>query len=214
MLITPTKPIILSLCDFSGRMVHPWKDTHYCVTVDIKYHWTHETSYGLALKADVTQWKYPENWITPEIVFAFPPCTNVAVSGALHFQSKGLGALIESLQILKSCVEICETASRFALLENPVSMFSSYWRKPDFTYEPWHYAGYLDNPREEAYTKTTCLWVFNNSSKIFRMPVIKPCFDYKKNHIRDMGFDNYEDRRYKRSLTPKCFAKAVHEYNK
>lgn len=210
MKIKPNKPILLSLCDMSGIMVEPWKESHYCVTLDIANKVNKETDYGLSLSADVIEWKYPIEWNKPDIVFAFPSCTHVATSGAKHFQSKGLRALIYSLLVLEACVQHCETATNFALLENPVSTFSTYWRNPDFKFHPWQYAGYLDKPKDESYSKLTCLWSFGN----FKMPIIKPCWDINKKYIQNMQPSLDKTKGTNRSLTPKGFARAVYLSNK
>jgi hypothetical protein len=55
------------------------------------------------------------------------------------------------------------------MLENPVGVLSSYWRKPDHTFDPCDYGGYL-NPAGDAYTKKTCLWTGGG----FIMPGKKP----------------------------------------
>ena len=55
------------------------------------------------------------------------------------------------------------------MLENPVGVLSSYWRKPDHTFDPCDYGGYL-NPAGDAYTKKTCLWTGGG----FIMPKKKP----------------------------------------
>ena len=51
-------------------------------------------------------------------------------------------------------------------IENPVSTISSYWRKPDHTFDPWQYNA-LDPA--SSYTKKTCLWVGVGS----RCPALK-----------------------------------------
>jgi hypothetical protein len=47
------------------------------------------------------------------IVFAAPPCTNLAVSGARWFKEKGVGGLTEAIEIVEACRRICEW-SRFS----------------------------------------------------------------------------------------------------
>lgn len=37
----------------------------------------------------------------PVIIFAFPPCTNLAVSGARDFQRKGLRGFIDGLELVE-----------------------------------------------------------------------------------------------------------------
>lgn len=76
--------IVISLCDLTGNMLKPWARAGYeCHAYDIQhsirrdrecdginYHWCDVR--GLT----------PEALPRPSIIFAFPPCTNLAVSGA------------------------------------------------------------------------------------------------------------------------------------
>ena len=89
--------------------------------------------------------------------FGFPPCTHVAVSGARWFKDKGLGALIDSLELFHAAMRLAEWTKAPYMIENPVSTVSTYWRKPDYTFDPCDYGGYL-SPPGDAYTKKTCLW--------------------------------------------------------
>jgi hypothetical protein len=87
------------------------------------------------------------------------------------------------------------------MLENPVGMLSSYWRKPDYTFQPWQYG--------DTYTKKTCLWTGGG----FVMPdawhVRKPAGTVESIHLMPPS----ADRGDKRSVTPAGFARAVFEAN-
>jgi hypothetical protein len=135
------------------------------------------------------------------IVFAFPPCTNLSVSGARWFQDKGLEALHDSLGLVIACKRICEASGAQWMLENPVGMLSSYWRKPDYTFQPWQYG--------DTYTKKTCLWTGHG----FVMPPAwqrtKPDSTTATIHMMPPS----ADRGDKRSVTPAGFARAVFEAN-
>src|SRR5215831_14633808 len=152
--------IVISLFDYSTNMVRPWADAGFlCYCVDLQ-HPAGMSGEGnvIRVRADVREWLPP--YAKVEMLFAFPPCTHVAVSGARWFQDKGIGALIEALQLFEASVRLAEWTRAPYLIENPVSTISSYWRKPDFTFHPYDYGGYL-NPQSDAYTKKTCLWVGN-----------------------------------------------------
>ena len=189
-------------------MVKPWLEAGYeCICVD----WQHPegiTREGKLVKvgADLM------NWLPPladyKIVFGFPMCTDIAVSGALHFKNKGIKSLVKSLALVDRCREIGEWSKAPWFLENPVSVISSYWRKPDYIWNPYEYAGYLDNPIPEAYTKKTCLWTGNG----FKMPEPKPVEVAKKNYIRDL--QPSPERVNIRSATPLGFAYAVYYANR
>jgi len=92
------------------------------------------------------------------------------------------------------------------MIENPVSTLSTYWRKPDYMFDPCDYGRYLDPPGD-AYTKKTCLWVGNG----FVMPPKKPVPPVEGSKIHRMPPS--KDRGYLRSVTPMGFAEAVFQAN-
>lgn len=201
-----SRGIVLSLCDRTGNMVRPWLLAGYeCWIVDIQ-HPPGKTQDGNLVRvgADVLNWMPPR--YDYAMVFAFPPCTHLAVSGSRHFASKGLRVASEALALVDRCREICEWSGAPWMLENPVGVLSTYWRKPDYTFNPYEYAGYLPPAEQaaESYTKKTCLWVGGG----FRMPVISPVgrHDGSIMHHRVRCAD-------KRSVTPRGFAQAVYERN-
>lgn len=191
--------IVLSLFDYTTNMVKPWAEAgHECYCVDLQ-HSTGSYENIHCIRADVNDYR---PGFRPDIVFAFPPCTDVAVSGARWMQDKGLGALIRALELFKRAVDIADTCGAPYMIENPVSTVSTYWRKPDYTFHPWQYG---DN-----YTKKTCLWTGNG----FVMPepavTERPAdCDTKRIHYASPG----EERANFRSETPMGFARAVFEAN-
>jgi hypothetical protein len=101
-----------------------------------------------------------------------PPCTHLAVSGARHFKAKReSGVQQEALDFVERLLgsRIPKTA-----LENPVSIISSVFRKPDQIIHPWQFG--------HGETKATCLWlkglpkliptniVEGREAKVHRMP--------------------------------------------
>ena len=124
--------IAISCFDKSTNMMKPWANAGYtCYCVDIQ-HPAGETHEGNIIKVGVNMLE----WLPPrkEIAFAafFPPCTDVAVSGARWFKDKGIGALINALKLFEISVKIAEWSGAKYFIENPVSTVSSYWRKPDY----------------------------------------------------------------------------------
>ena len=198
--------VVLSLCDYTGNMVKPWAEAGYeCICVDIRHEPGERKKNGITfVGADIRDWLPPR--LDYEIVFAFPPCTNLAVSGARWFKDKGLKGLIEGLELVERCREICEWSGAPYMIENPVSTLSTYWRKPDYTFNPCDYGGYL-NPPSDHYTKKTCLWTGNG----FVMPPKKPVepSEGSKMHLLPPS----KDRANIRSETPKGFAMAVYDSN-
>ncbi len=186
-------------------MVRPWAEAGFeCICVDLKHDGARTTGGITYLGADLLDWLPPPRRYA--IVFAFPPCTNVAVSGARWFREKGLGGLSEAVDLLEACRRICEWSEAPWMIENPMSTFSSYWRKPDYSFDPCEYGGYLDPPGD-AYTKKTCLWAGNG----FVMPdrkTVEP-LEGSKMHLMPPT----PDRSDRRSETPMGFAQATFKAN-
>lgn len=90
-----------------------------------------------------------------DLMIAHPPCTHLAVSGARWFKGKGSeqAAALEFVFALLGC-----DIPRIAL-ENPVSIISTRFRKPDQIIQPWMFG--------HGETKATCLWLKN-------LPLLKP----------------------------------------
>lgn len=198
--------LVLSLCDRTGVMVEPWLEAGFrCMIVDTR-HPPGATQDGLLTRvgADVRGWLPPRTEYG--FVAAFPPCTHLAKSGARWFKDKGLAALIEGLEVVEACRRICEWTGAPWMLENPSGSISTYWRKPDHTFDPCHYGGYLDPP-DDAYTKLTCLWTGGG----FVMPERRPVepVEGSKMHLVGPG----PRRSDIRSVTPAGFARAVFEAN-
>lgn len=200
----PDSHMILSLCDRTGVMVRPWAEAGYdCLCVDIQHQDRIEGSIAF-VGADVTDYLPPLTEY--RMVFAFPPCTNLAVSGARWFRDKGLKGLCDGLRVVEACRRICEWSGAPYLIENPVSTLSTYWRKPDHIFDPCDYGGYL-TPPGDRYTKRTCLWTGNG----FVMPAKRPVEPAEKSLIHHMPPS--PDRGDLRSVTPEGFARAVFEAN-
>lgn len=198
--------IVISLFDLTGNMVKPWAQAGYlCYCVDLQ-HPRGETRDGRIIRvgADVRNWLPPFAPVT--MFFAFPPCTHVAASGARWFKDKGLGALIDALQLFDASVRLAEWTGAPYLIENPVSTVSTYWRKPDHTFDPCDYGGYL-KPPGDFYTKKTCLWTGNG----FVMPQRKRVSPKEGSRLHRLPPS--DGRANLRSATPKGFAQAVFDAN-
>lgn len=200
------KPVVLSLCDKTGNMVEPWIAAGYeAITVDLQPSDTVNPARHHFV-ADVTAWHYPLSFGPPAIVFAFPPCTDLASSGARWFKDKGLRGLIKGLQVVDACREICETSGAPWMLENPVGTLSTYWRKPDHSFNPRDFTAFelADN-----YTKKTCLWTGNG----FLMPEPARAHGLAEPDDRIHKASANAERSNFRSATPMGFARAVFEAN-
>ncbi len=212
--------IALFLYDYTTEMARPWAEAGYlCYCVDIQ-HEAGETREGNIIKVgvDISTWLPPNENIS--FVAAFPPCTDIAVSGAPHFKTKGLSALAEAIKQFHWVTRIVEWANAPYIIENPISTISTYWRKPDYYFHPYEYGGYLPEddtnpvseiiPPRDAYPKKTCLWAGNG----FAMPEQKPVEcppGYSPQH-KKLGGKSQKTKNI-RSATPRGFARAVFEAN-
>lgn len=197
---------VISMCDHSGVMVEPWALAGYeCIIVDL-LHPAGSSTHGNVTRVGANMLHYLPAQREYAAAFAFPMCKNLAVSGDRWFKDKGLRGLIEGLELVERCRQICEWTSSPWMLENPVSTLSSYWRKPDHIFNPCDFGGYLI-PFGDAYTKKTCLW----TGAGFQMPIPKPVepTEGSKMHLLPPS----EDRDQLRSITPAGFAQAVFEAN-
>jgi hypothetical protein len=187
-------------------MARPWAKAGFlCYCVDLQHQpGEQRTGNIIRIGADVREWLPP--YAKVKILFAFPPCTHVAVSGARWFKDKGLGALIDALELFEATVRLAEWTEAPYMIENPVSTVSTYWRKPDHSFDPFEYGGYARS-KADAYTKRTCLWTGNG----FVMPERKgvaPGLGSKMHRLAPSP-----QRSALRSSTPRGFAQAVFEAN-
>jgi len=185
-------------------MVRPWARAGYeCVAVDTKNDGSTEHVGDGSIhyvEADVREYQATADEY--RIAFAFPPCTDLAGSGARWWQDKGLRALADGIELVAACHETVDDLGCPWMLENPVGALSTHWRDPDWTFDPFEYDGFTD--RDEAYTKRTCLW----TSDDFRMPSADGVErDDADDRIHKMAPS--EDRAERRSETPTGFAAAV-----
>lgn len=222
------------LFDYTGIMANPWLEAGYeCWCFDGQ----HEP--GIAKDGDyvkVGMWfdayntkKHVEEIlnmvVNADIVIGFPECTDLAVSGAAHFKSKSeknVAFQAEATELAKFVEYVGNTFNCPWMAENPVSVLSTLWRRPDFNFDPWEYGGYLPEddihplypeyikPRD-AYPKKTCIW----SGNAFVMPETKPVKvepGYSDQH-KKLGGKSLKTKNI-RSATPRGFARAVFEFNK
>jgi hypothetical protein len=183
-------------------MVEPWLEAgHECWIVDIQHEpGEHREGNLVRVGADILTWLPPRRDYV--ITFAFPPCTNLSVSGARWFHDKGLAGLAQGIALVERCALICQWTEAPWMLENPVSVLSSYWREPDYLFQPWQYG--------DPVSKKTCLWTGNG----FVMPT--PSVAVRPANVEEKVWRMAPspDRGDKRSETPPGFALAVYGANR
>ena len=86
-----------------------------------------------------------------DMIIAFPPCTDLCVSGARHFAKKQAdGRQQRSIDFFMKFVNAdCDKIA----IENPIGIMSTKYRKPDQIIQPWQFG--------DKYSKSTCLWLKN-----------------------------------------------------
>jgi hypothetical protein len=228
------------LFDYTGIMAKPWADAGYlCYCFDGQHPqgvsksshenilnvgmWFSNEITGDVSGADVSK-IIAITGVDIDFIFGFPECTQLAVSGAAHFAKKrdANPAFQEEAMVLVYLVRDLgvELGCRWGL-ENPISVISTMWRKPDFNFHPHEFGGYLpDNdahptypeyikPRD-AYPKKTCIWSGNGFIKPGKKPV--DCEPGYSDQHKKLGGKSLKTKNI-RSATPRGFAQAVFEYN-
>lgn len=86
-----------------------------------------------------------------DMLIAFPPCTHLAVSGARWFKQKQLDGRQQAA--IGFFMAFANAPIDKIAIENPVSIMSTKWRKPDQIIQPYEFG----HPE----SKRTCLWLKN-----------------------------------------------------
>jgi hypothetical protein len=207
-------PIVISLCDLTGNMVEPWVEEGYeALLVDPQHGFTYSDGYVHKFAGTVAE-------AMPLIgfhirsgdvaaVFSFPPCTQLAGSGARWWAKKRAEDYMfqaKAVAVAEQCRSIGRLSGAPWFVENPVGALSRVFGKPSHTFDPFDYTAY--EPADN-YTKRTCLWAGGG----FVMP---------RTH-RDPNLGAPDDRIHRappgharqgfRSATPLGFARAVFAAN-
>ena len=205
---------IISLCDLTGNMVQPWVDAGYHALLVDPQHGTTRAEGAVTKFAGTIEDAMPaigELIRAGDIaaVFGFPPCTDMAVSGARWFEAKrAADKMFQAKAVMVA--EQCRTIGRLAgapwFVENPVSVLSSAFGKPQHTFHPADYTAYEPG---DNYTKKTCLWT--GGGFIMPAPEKDPTLGDPDNRIH-MAPPGPERANF-RSATPMGFARAVFAAN-
>ena len=133
---------VLIACEYSGAVRNAFtKAGHYAMSCDLLPTETVGDHYQGDVR-DVLDFPW-------DLMVAFPPCTDITVSGARWHKEKRLdGRQQASISFVMSLAKA--DVPRIAI-ENPVGILSSLWRKPDQVIQPWQFG--------HGETKATCLWL-------------------------------------------------------
>ena len=135
---------------------------------------------------ELGQWIEVDSW---DILICFPPCTDLAVSGARHFERKiadgSQQKSIEFFMALANC-NIPKIA-----IENPIGIMSKIWRKPDQIIQPWMFG--------DKAQKSTCLWLKG-------LPKLKPT-----NIVEKGEFFEFTSKKGEKKRMPMWYYKALQD---
>ena len=84
-----------------------------------------------------------------DLIIAHPPCTDLAVSGAKWFAEKRADGRQQAA--IEFFMRFINADCEHIAVENPVSIMSTQYRKPDQIIQPWMFG----HPEK----KSTCLWL-------------------------------------------------------
>ena len=130
-----------------------------------------------------------------DMIFAFPPCTHLCSSGSRYFEQKRKdGRQQQAIDFFMAFVNAdCERI----VIENPVGIMSSVYRKPDQIIQPWQHG--------HGETKRTCLWIHGD------VPLLQPSNIVEGRETIVTNMCDRKDRSKLRSKTYPGIAKAIAE---
>ncbi len=108
-----------------------------------------------------------ENW---DLIIAFPPCTDLAGSGAPSWKIKQSdGRQQKAIDfVLKIAGNNCPKIA----IENPTGILNTVWRKPDQIINPFQFG--------DPFKKRTCLWL-KGLPKLQPTNIVEPEFHWTSN---------------------------------
>lgn len=108
----------------------------------------------------------------PSFVVSFAPCTDLAVSGAKHFERKRKENPFFQCDAV-AMARLVEYWDCPSVVENPVSVLSTLWKPPTGYVHPWEFSWFCPKgphpeapgliPERDLYTKKTGLWCQNGA---------------------------------------------------
>ena len=208
------RSVVISLCDLTGHMVQPWVEAGYLAIIVDPQHKASRWDGPIYKLAGTVEDALPHLSKTIRrgdvaAVFGFPPCTDMAVSGARWFEAKRQADPMFQAKAV-AVAEQCRTIGRLSgapwMVENPVSVLSRVFGKPQHIFNPCDYTAL--EPADN-YTKKTCLWT--GGGFVMPAPERDPSLGAPDDRIHKAPPG--PDRENFRSATPLGFARAVFAAN-
>lgn len=206
---------VILLCNLTLNMAQPWLDAGYRVVLVDPQHAVSSNDGRIERIAGTVLDAMPRLSViirTERIVFVFgfPPCTDVAVSGARWFEEKRKADphfQAKAALVAEQCRMVGLAAGCPWGFENPVSAFSSIFGRPQHAFNPHDFTGYC---ADDNYTKKTCLWT--GGGFVMPTPFRDNALGAPDNriHMAPPG----DERANFRSATPRGFALAVFMANR
>lgn len=100
-----------------------------------------------------------------DLLIAHPPCTHLTVAGARWFKNRQ----VEQKEAIDFFMKFINCGVKHIAVENPISIMSTRYRKPDQIVQPW----WFGHPE----TKSTCLWLKN-------LPKLVPTNDVREKMLK------------------------------
>ena len=136
---------VLVACEYSGRVREAFRKLgHDAISCDFED--SEDDAGNNHYKGDVFDLIGKEHF---DLMIAHPPCTHLSVSGARHFAAKRADGRQQAA--LEFVGRLLTAPIEKIALENPISIISSHFRKPDQIIQPWQFG--------HGETKATCLWL-------------------------------------------------------
>lgn len=133
--VTASDRLIVSLCDYTGAWLEPYKSAGYkTLRIDLK------NGQDVRLLGPLG----PIHGL-----LAAPPCTYFSLARNRYKATEE--QILDSLAIVDACLRVVAMSKpRWWALENPRGRLAHYLGSPRWTFQPWQYG--------DGYTKFTCLW--------------------------------------------------------
>lgn len=189
---------VLIACEFSGIIRDAFKDKgHNAWSCDL----LPTESPGNHIQDNVLKY-LNKDW---DLIIAHPPCTYLTVSANRWYKDqlpRKSGVLVgeerrkAQIEAIAFFMEFVNVKCNKVVIENPIGIMSTTYRKPDQIIQPWMFG--------HGETKATCLWIKN-------LPLLKPSNIVVGREAKVYNMPFSKDRGKLRSVTYQGIAIAMAE---